>query len=121
MTCVKLNLGIGLVFFHGSKIARAGTGSRGWCGSERYVLSAVSLFDPFNLSALIPPPKVNKQNFVQKIEHQNSGATWVQVIQDALNPLVNETVFNSKGGYTILAFSAIYGETAIYSTCDQLT
>ncbi|CZR65309.1 uncharacterized protein PAC_15209 [Phialocephala subalpina] len=80
----------------------------------------VSLFDPFNLSALIPPPKVNKKNFVQTLEYQNSHATWVQVIQDALNPLVNGTVFNGKGGYATLAFSAIYGETAIYSTCDQL-
>jgi hypothetical protein len=80
----------------------------------------VSLFDPLNLSALIPPPKVDKKNFAQTVEYQTSQVTWVQVIQDALNPLVNGTVFDGKGGYTTLAFSAIYGETAVYSTCDQL-
>jgi hypothetical protein len=80
----------------------------------------VSLFDPFNLSAITPPPKVDKKNFVQTVQGQTSQATWVQVIQDALNPLVNGTIFNGNGGDPSWALSAIYGEPAIDSTCDQL-
>jgi hypothetical protein len=80
----------------------------------------VHLFDPSSLAAVNPPPRVLKKTPVAVLEYDNANTVWVQVIQDALNPLVNGTVFNGHGGYATQALSAIYGEAAVFTACDQL-
>jgi hypothetical protein len=80
----------------------------------------VSLYDPLTLLAVNPPSKVKKLQFSQMQQADTSTTTWVQVIQDALNPLVNGSIFNGRGNLPQLALSAIYGEAGVYSTCDQL-
>ncbi|KAH8800736.1 hypothetical protein F5884DRAFT_757583 [Xylogone sp. PMI_703] len=81
----------------------------------------VSLYDPLTLIAITPPPQVKKKSFEQTIQDKDSQTIWVQVIQDALSPFVNGTVFNGKGQNPVLALSAIYGQPAIDSICDQLS